>query len=266
MSGVAAMHILPNGIRYFPAYLDREKQKALLETIREIVAEAPLFVPEMPRTGKPLSVRMTNCGPLGWVTDRKRGYRYQAEHPVTGKPWPAIPKALSDIWRAVSESDRMPEACLVNFYTADARMGLHQDKDEKDLETAVVSISLGDTCLFRVGGKERSDGTSSIKLASGDIVVLGGEGRLCFHGVDRIYPGTSTLLKKGGVSTSPSAGSRSDQSLRSATVSVRWFWPFCRIRSARGRVGRMFWRRFLRLILCQRPSAIFSASSSLTSE
>ncbi|WP_349436534.1 alpha-ketoglutarate-dependent dioxygenase AlkB [Pararhizobium sp. A13] len=192
------MRSLPQGIRHIPGFLDREKQEAMVETIRAIVAEAPLFVPAMPRTGKPMSVRMTNCGPLGWVTDRERGYRYQPEHPVTGKPWPAMPDAFLDIWRAVSGSPKEPQACLVNFYTEDARMGLHQDRDEQDLETPVVSISFGDSCLFRVGGRERNDRTLSFKLSSGDVVVLGGEGRLAFHGVDKIYPNTSTLLKNGG--------------------------------------------------------------------
>ncbi|CAN7396896.1 alpha-ketoglutarate-dependent dioxygenase AlkB [Rhizobium sp. LjRoot98] len=192
------MKALPQGVRHIPDFLDREKQEALVESIRTVVAEAPLFVPAMPRTGKPMSVRMTNCGSLGWVTDKERGYRYQPHHPVTGKPWPAMPDVLLDIWRAVSGTSKEPEACLVNFYADDARMGLHQDRDEKDLETPVVSISLGDSCLFRVGGTERSGGTLSFKLSSGDVVVLGGEGRLAFHGVDKIYPNTSTLLKNGG--------------------------------------------------------------------
>jgi alkylated DNA repair protein (DNA oxidative demethylase) len=192
------MRSLPQGIRHIPGFLDREKQEAMVENIRAIVAEAPLFVPAMPKTGKPLSVRITNCGALGWVTDRERGYRYQPAHPVTGKPWPPMPAVLLDIWRAVSGSSKEPQACLVNFYAGDARMGLHQDRDEQDLETAVVSISLGDSCLFRVGGRERRDKTLSFKLSSGDVVVLGGEGRLAFHGVDKIYPNTSTLLKNGG--------------------------------------------------------------------
>ncbi|URK86627.1 alpha-ketoglutarate-dependent dioxygenase AlkB [Rhizobium sp. RCAM05350] len=192
------MKALPQGIRHIPDFLDRQQQEALVESIRAVVAEAPLFVPAMPRTGKPMSVRMTNCGPLGWVTDKERGYRYQPQHPVTGKPWPAMPDVLLEIWRTVSGTSKEPQACLVNFYADDARMGLHQDRDEKDLETPVVSISLGDACLFRVGGTERSGGTLSFKLSSGDVVVLGGEGRLAFHGVDKIYPNTSTLLKNGG--------------------------------------------------------------------
>lgn len=189
---------LPQGIRFHPGLLERGDQEELVAAIRDIVAEAPLYVPVMPTTGKPMSVRMTNCGPLGWVTDRERGYRYQPTHPVTNRPWPAIPEKLNVIWKQLSNYDKPPEACLVNFYSDDARMGLHQDHDEQDLAAPVVSISLGDTCLFRLGGRERRDPTRSFKLASGDALVLGGEGRLCFHGVDRIYPGTSTLLKIGG--------------------------------------------------------------------
>ncbi len=189
---------LHEGLRYHPDFLDRASQEQLVASIREIVAEAPLFVPAMAGTGKEMSVRMTNCGPLGWVTDKERGYRYQPTHPVTGRPWPAIPAMLLDIWNRVSGSEKPPEACLVNFYDDDARMGLHQDRDEKDLEAPVVSVSLGNACLFRIGGTNRKDPTMSIKLTSGDVFVIGGAGRLCFHGVDRIYPSTSTLLRNGG--------------------------------------------------------------------
>jgi len=189
---------ISSGIRHFPGYLDRPTQEAMVETIRQIVSAAPLFTPVMPATGKPMSVRMSNCGELGWVTDKERGYRYQPVHPATGEPWPAIPPALLDIWTTVSSYPLPPQACLINFYSDDAKMGLHQDKDEQDLKAPVVSISLGNSCLFRIGGTARNDRTQSLKLASGDVIVLGGEGRLCFHGVDRIYPATSTLLKSGG--------------------------------------------------------------------
>jgi DNA oxidative demethylase len=192
------MASLPNGIRHLPGYLDRPAQENLVEIIRQVVAEAPLYVPAMPGTGKPMSVRMTNCGPLGWVTDKERGYRYQPTHPLTDKPWPAIPPELMELWEKLAGYDKPPEACLVNFYSDDAKMGLHQDKDETEFSAPVLSISLGNTCLFRVGGLDRKDPTGSFKLSSGDIVLLGGEGRLAFHGVDRIYPGTSTLLKNGG--------------------------------------------------------------------
>ncbi|RWX74606.1 alpha-ketoglutarate-dependent dioxygenase AlkB [Neorhizobium lilium] len=192
------MPLLQNGIRHVPEFLDRAAQERLVEVVRGVVAEAPLFTPEMPGTGKPMSVRMTNCGPLGWVTDKQQGYRYQAFHPLTKKPWPAMPPELLALWQELADYPKPPEACLVNFYTDEARMGLHQDKDETDFAAPVLSISLGNTCLFRVGGLSRKDPTGSFRLASGDIVVIGGEGRLAFHGVDKIYPGTSTLLKNGG--------------------------------------------------------------------
>ncbi|MBN9234923.1 MULTISPECIES: alpha-ketoglutarate-dependent dioxygenase AlkB family protein [Phyllobacteriaceae] len=192
------MLVLPKGVRHMPGFLPRPAQEALVEAVRTVVQEAPLYVPAMPRTGKEMSVRMTNCGTLGWVTDKERGYRYQATHPVTGMPWPPIPESLLALWREVSGYPHPPEACLVNFYTADAKMGLHQDRDEQEFDAPVVSISLGDDCLFRVGQPKRDGKTVSFRLKSGDVVVLGGEGRLAFHGVDRIYPMTSALLKNGG--------------------------------------------------------------------
>lgn len=185
------------GIRHFQGLLGRAAQENLLAELRVAVAHAPLFQPVMPRTGKPFSVKMTNLGSLGWVSDRA-GYRYQPTHPVTGKPWPAIPDPVMDMWRTVSGYRHDPEACLVNFYTDGARMGLHQDRDEEDFAAPVVSISLGDTAVFRMGGTERGGKTTSIKLQSGDVLVMGGPARLCFHGVDRVLPGTSTLLKDGG--------------------------------------------------------------------
>ncbi|MGV0910996.1 alpha-ketoglutarate-dependent dioxygenase AlkB family protein [Martelella sp. FOR1707] len=192
------MNDLPEGFRYLPDYLDRAAQEALVGEIRAVVADAPLYVPTMPRTGKPMSVRMTNCGALGWVTDKQRGYRYQETHPVTGRPWPPMPASLLNLWDTLADYERPPEACLVNFYDESAKMGLHQDSDEADFNAPVLSVSLGDTCLFRVGGTERGGKTVSLKLKSGDIVLLAGKSRLAFHGVTRTYPGTSTLLKNGG--------------------------------------------------------------------
>lgn len=191
------VNVLPRGVRHMPGWFTTDAQRALVEDIRAVVAAAPLYRPVMPRTEKPFSVRMTNCGALGWVSD-KAGYRYQPLHPVTGEPWPPIPPALMELWRTVANYEAEPEACLVNFYEDKARMGLHQDRDEEDLKAPVVSVSLGDECLFRVGENTRGGRTTSIRLMSGDVVVLGGEGRLAFHGVDRIYPSTSALLKKGG--------------------------------------------------------------------
>lgn len=189
---------LPQGVRHIPGFLDLAAQQAMLEAIRGVVGAAPLYVPQMPRTGRPMSVRMTNCGPLGWVTDRDRGYRYQPTHPATGEPWPPIPSALLELWDRLSGYPHPPEACLVNFYDDKAKMGLHQDRDEAEFAAPVLSVSLGDACLFRVGGTTRNEATTSLRLESGDVVILGGEGRLCFHGVDRIYPTSSHLLPKGG--------------------------------------------------------------------
>ncbi len=185
-------------MNYFPQNLDRAAQGTLLAALREIIADAPLFTPTMPRSGTPMSVRMTNCGPLGWVTDRERGYRYQASHPVTGKSWPPIPPMLLDLWRAVASYPFPPQACLVNYYAGAAKMGLHQDKDEQDFAAPVLSVSLGDTAVFRVGGISRKDPTQKFELKSGDVVVLGGTDRLAYHGIDRILPGTSDLLAEGG--------------------------------------------------------------------
>lgn len=189
---------LPEGLRHLPHCLSPFDQQALVEDVRDVVARAPLFIPVMPRSGQPMSVRMTNCGSLGWVTDKEKGYRYQPVHPETGNRWPEIPKRLLDLWRTLTGLDYDPEACLVNFYTDDAKMGLHQDRDEEEFSAPVLSISLGNSCLFRFGGHNRKDPTRSIRLDSGDIVLLGGPSRLLFHGVDRIYPDTSALLKNGG--------------------------------------------------------------------
>lgn len=158
---------------------------------------APLYTPRMPRTGKPFSVRMTNCGRLGWVSDQT-GYRYQPTHPETGAPWPAIPEMILRAWDAISGYDLPPDACLINFYEPSARMGLHQDKDEEELDAPVVSLSLGDTALFRYGGLERKAPTRSIRLRSGDAIVFGGPARLIHHGIDRLLPGSSDLLPQGG--------------------------------------------------------------------
>ena len=188
---------LAPGLVYFPGYLDRAAQGALLADLDNILEAAPLFTPRMPRTGKPFSVRMTNCGVLGWVSD-VAGYRYQAIHPETGAPWPAMPAAALRAWAELGGYPHPPEACLVNVYAAKARMGLHQDRDEAALDAPVVSLSLGATGLFRFGGTSRRGATRSLKLASGDALVFGGPSRLVFHGIDRLITGTSDLLPEGG--------------------------------------------------------------------
>lgn len=173
--------------------LSRSAQEALLAEIVSVIGKAPLFRPAMPRWGTPFSVKMSNCGPLGWVSD-KSGYRYQAVHPVTGRPWPAMPEALLEIWTRLSGYAHPPEACLINYYAADAKMGLHQDRDEADLAAPVISVSLGDEARFKLGGVRRHDRTETVLLRSGDVISLQGPTRLAFHGIERLLPGTSDLL------------------------------------------------------------------------
>jgi len=182
------------GFRFLPGHFGREAQAGLIGAVLQAIETAPFWRPSMPRTGQPLSVKMTNFGPLGWVTDRVGGYRYEPVHPETGRPWPPIPDALLELWEAVSGYPAPPEACLVNWYAPGSRMGLHVDSDEAATDAAVVSVSLGDKARFRVGGTVRRGKTASMVLSSGDVVVLGGECRRAYHGVDRIYPGTSTIL------------------------------------------------------------------------
>jgi alkylated DNA repair protein (DNA oxidative demethylase) len=191
MSGV-------DGFRHLPGYLAPPQQAELASQIRALMGDAPLYAPTMPRTGKPFSVRMTNCGPLGWVSDKVGGYRYQAIHPVTGRPWPAMPKMLLAVWAEVASYPAPPEACLVNLYEPGAKMGSHRDEDEEDTAAPVVSISLGDDATFHVGCLQRSGPKRRLILKSGDVVVLGGAARMAYHGIDRIHPGTSGLLPEGG--------------------------------------------------------------------
>lgn len=183
------------GFRYWPGALGPLDQSRLLAQVRAVVAEAPFYRPLTPG-GRPLSVQMTNCGPLGWVTDRT-GYRYQPLHPVTGRPWPVIPPMLLDLWDRLTGHEAPPDACLVNLYRGPARMGLHQDRDEADLTAPVLSVSLGDTAVFRIG-PAAGGATRSIRLVSGDACALTGPARLARHGIDRVLPATSQLLEGGG--------------------------------------------------------------------
>jgi alkylated DNA repair protein (DNA oxidative demethylase) len=187
-----------DGFRLWPGLLDRKAQEALRDAVLVRLRAGPLYVPRMPNSGAPMRVRMSNFGPLGWVTDKARGYRYEALHPDTGRPWPDMPGAVLELWQKLSRYPAPPEACLVNYYEGDARMGLHVDSDEEAWDAPVLSISLGDTAIFRIGGTLRSDPTRSVRLASGDVCLLGGGARRAYHGVDRILPGTSRLLPKGG--------------------------------------------------------------------
>jgi alkylated DNA repair protein (DNA oxidative demethylase) len=183
------------GVSLYQGFLDRQEQERMVGDLRAVVAAAPLFQPET-RRGQKMSVRMTSAGSVGWVSDR-RGYRYEPSHPQ-GTDWPPIPASVLSVWDAVAGSDRRPDCCLVNYYGEGARMGLHQDKDEADFEQPVVSISLGDDALFRIGNLTRGGKTDSVWLTSGDVLVMGGEARLVYHGIDRLRPGSSALLPNGG--------------------------------------------------------------------
>lgn len=185
---------LPAGFAHFAGAISRAEQLAVVEIIDRVITAAPLYHPAMPRTGRPLSVEMTNCGILGWVTCREHGYRYQTTHPATGKPWPPMPPEILDIWKRFAGSVVEPEACLINWYGPGAKLGLHVDRDEETFQVPVLSVSLGDDAWFRIGGRKRRDPTCRIKLASGDVVVMGADARLLHHGIDRILPGTGDLL------------------------------------------------------------------------
>lgn len=183
------------GVGIYKGYLGQAAQAALLQDLRDVVAQAPLFAPRTPR-GKPMSVRMSAAGRYGWYSDTA-GYRYEPAHP-NGTPWPEIPDAVLDIWRALTGTARLPDCCLINYYGEGARMGLHQDRDEADFSWPVLSVSLGDDGLFRVGNTTRGGKTESVWLTSGDVAVMGGDARLVYHGVDRIRFGSSALLPGGG--------------------------------------------------------------------
>lgn len=196
MAVVKPLTLAP-GVMLWREYFARDAQRALVETVFALAQEAPLYKPHMPKSGKPFSVEETNFGPLGWVSEVS-GYRYAPTHPVTGKPWPAMPQAMLALWDDVTDFAAPPECCLVNLYRGGAKMGAHQDRDEQALDAPVVSVSLGDDALFRFGGNTRKGPTQSIMLSSGDVLTFGGVARRMFHGIDRVVSGSSQLVPGGG--------------------------------------------------------------------
>ncbi len=184
------------GFDLWPGLIDPSAQRALVAAALSAAQVAP-FANYDTAYGKAMSVAMTAFGPLGWTSDRA-GYRYAERHPTTGEPWPEIPAPLLDLWARLGDPDVPPDSCLINLYLDGARMGLHQDRDEVDPRFPVLSISLGDTAVVRIGGTDRKDPTKSLRLASGDVCRLAGPARLAFHGVDRILPGSSSLVPGGG--------------------------------------------------------------------
>ncbi|MDO9222186.1 MAG: alpha-ketoglutarate-dependent dioxygenase AlkB [Caulobacter sp.] len=185
-----------SGFRLLPGRLDAAAQRDIVDAVMAAAREAPFHHQATPG-GKAMSVQTTGLGPLSWITDAG-GYRYEPRHPLTGRPWPPMPALLRDLWADLAEAEVPADACLVNLYRAEAKMGLHRDQDEADFRFPVLSVSLGDTAVFRIGGLRRADPTRSVRLASGDVCLLAGEARLAFHGIDRILPGSSRLVPGGG--------------------------------------------------------------------
>lgn len=193
----------PPGFAHYPLYFSPVEQAELITAISDGVSQAPFFQPRMPRTGTPTSVVMSNFGELGWIADQS-GYRYDPVHPKTGQSWPAMPALLIKAWRDLTDWPDMAEACLINWYRAEAhdgkgaKMGMHVDADEEAVNAPIVSVSLGDPALYRIGGQTRGGPTAGLKLMSGDVVVLSGEARRCYHAVSKVYYGESALIPKGG--------------------------------------------------------------------
>jgi alkylated DNA repair protein (DNA oxidative demethylase) len=174
----------------------RPIQHDLLTAIDGIVAQSP-FRHMVTPGGHQMSVAMTNCGSLGWVTDQT-GYRYDAIDPATGRPWPDMPPIFRELaGQAAAQAGFAgfrPEACLVNRYEPGARLSLHQDRDEKNYDAPIVSVSLGLPATFLWGGVRRADRPVRYRLAHGDVVVWGGPSRLTFHGVAPLADGEHALL------------------------------------------------------------------------
>jgi alkylated DNA repair protein (DNA oxidative demethylase) len=196
MAVVKPLTLAP-GVALWREYFARDAQRALVETVFALAEEAPLYKPRMPKSGKPFSVEETNFGAVGWVSETN-GYRYAPAHPLTGRPWPAMPQTMLELWDNVASYSAPPECCLVNLYRGNAKMGAHQDRDERALDAPVVSVSLGDDALFRFGGTTRKGPTQSIMLSSGDVLTFGGVARLMFHGIDRVVADSSQLVPGGG--------------------------------------------------------------------
>ena len=197
MSGDAGSGF-PEGFQVLAGALSDLDQRALVALIGDALIEAPRLTPRMPRTGKPFSVAMTNFGPLGWVSDQQRGYRYQDRHPETGATWPPMPAILLELWARHADFSAPPEACLVNLYRPGAKMGSHVDRDEDEPRAPVLSVSLGDDAVFHVGGTARGGAKARVTLRSGDVCVLGGPSRFAYHGIDRVLAGTSGIIPGGG--------------------------------------------------------------------
>nr|WP_198981024.1 DNA oxidative demethylase AlkB [Herbaspirillum sp. ASV7] len=184
-----------DGALLLRAFVDEQECARLLQGVAAVLDASPLRHMQTPG-GFRMSVAMSNCGPYGWVTDR-RGYRYQSQDPQTGQPWPPMPAVFLGLAVRAADAagfaDFVPDACLVNRYEPGARMSLHQDRNELDMAQPIVSVSLGLPATFLFGGMARSDKPRRMRLESGDVVVWGGPARLAFHGVDTLAEGEHAL-------------------------------------------------------------------------
>ena len=189
----------PEGFSHHSRILDLPAQAALVRAVADALPATPFFQPRMPRTGTPTSVVMLNFGPLGWVSSRREGYRYQPLHPDTREPWRPIPRIMLDLWERLTDWPAPPECCLVNWYRPSraARMGPHVDRDEAAADAPILGVSLGDTATFRLGNLARGGRTIPVELRSGDAVVMAGPSRRRHHAVSRVAYGTSALLPEG---------------------------------------------------------------------
>ena len=175
-------------------------QQEILAAARTVVKQAPLFRPSMP-SGQSFNYSMTNCGDLGWVADR-HGYRYQQTHPHTLRVFPAMPQVIKNlavvIAKETGNDDFYPQSCLINLYNKGEKLGMHQDSTERNKSAPIISLSLGDSGIFVLGGCLRTDETKPYIVQSGDVIVMGGESRNFFHAFKGTVPNTSNLLKNGG--------------------------------------------------------------------
>ena len=180
-------------------FLDNDLQSELLDIAREVCAQAPLLRPALPN-GQPMRLTLTSCGPLGWWSDVKGGYRYVESHPRTGKPWPAIPKRMLGLAEEALETVGLPlvriDSCLINHYAEGESLGMHVDRTEQDRKAPIISLSIGAEAEFVL---EDPDGnkTSHI-LSSGDLVVQSGRSRAWLHGIKRVMPTIPNICRDGG--------------------------------------------------------------------
>jgi alkylated DNA repair protein (DNA oxidative demethylase) len=185
-------------------YFTVAQQQALVELTRNIASiNRGMTIPVMP-SGHKFNCSQTSCGLVGWISDRD-GYRYSRINPVNKEPFAAMPTELIDIAqelaKQVNEPDYRPDTCLINFYpsSSKSKLGLHQDNTERNLKPCIISISLGDDCIFAIGSnRSRKDPLTEILLRSGDVVILHGDSRLAYHSVKQIIPNSSNLLKNNG--------------------------------------------------------------------